>query len=89
MSYACPICASALEPMSRYPRYVCERCTIRAKSVEGRPLEFFNEGLSGGFVALYADTQQPYDGGHDCWIDGIRCYADEHRFGGIVIEVAA
>jgi hypothetical protein len=38
---------------------------------------------------MYADTQQPYDGGHDCWIDGIRCYADEHRFGGIVIEIAA
>jgi hypothetical protein len=38
---------------------------------------------------MYADTQQPYEGGHDCWIDDIRCYADEHRFGGIVIEVAA
>jgi hypothetical protein len=58
-------------------------------SAEGRPLAFFNEGLSGGFVPLYADTHQPYEGGHICWIDGIRCCADEHRFGGIVIEVAA
>jgi hypothetical protein len=52
-------------------------------------LAFFNEGFSGGFVPMYADAEQPYEGGHDCWIDGIRCYADEHRFGGIVIEVAA
>lgn len=89
MSYACPICAAPVEPMSRYPRYVCERCAGRATSAEGRPLAFFNEGFSGGFIPMYADTQQPYEGGHDCWIDGIRCYADEHRFGGIVIEVAA
>ena len=88
MSYACPICAVALELMPRYPCYVCENCAARAATAEGRPLAFGNEGLSGGFIAQYADTGERYDS-HACWIDGIPCHADEHRFGGIVIEVLA
>lgn len=39
-----------------------------------------------GFVAEYADTGEEYQG-HDCFIDGVKCHADEARFGGIVIEV--
>jgi hypothetical protein len=49
-------------------------------------LEFFNESPSGGFLAQYADIGSTYDG-HECFIDGIRCHADEARFDGIVIEV--
>lgn len=85
MSHACPICGTSLEPQSRYPRYVCQACASRASSANGRLLTFSNEGLSGGYVASYADTGEPYDS-HDCWIDGIACRADEARFGGIVIE---
>lgn len=85
MSYACPICGDALEPMLRYPRYVCEPCAARAADPNGRALAFGNVGLSGGFVACYIDTGEPYDS-HACWIDRIPCHADEHRFGGIVIE---
>lgn len=85
MSQACPVCGSSLEPQSRYPRYACEGCTSRACSADGRPLTFANEGFDGGYVARYADTGEPYDS-HDCWIDGVACYADEARFGGIVIE---
>ncbi len=39
-----------------------------------------------GFQATYADTGEPYDG-HVCYVRSIRCWADEYRFGGIVIEV--
>ena len=86
MSHACPICAASLEPQPRYPRHVCRTCASRARSADGRPLAFANEGFDGGYVASYADTGEPYDS-HDCWIDGIACRADEARFGGIVIEV--
>lgn len=86
MSHACPICAAALEPESRYPRYVCSSCASRACSADGRPLAFSNVGFDGGYAAHYADTGEPYDS-HDCWIDGVACRADEARFGGIVIEV--
>lgn len=85
MSHACPICGIALEPVPRYPRYVCRDCAVRAASADGRRLAFSNIGLSGGYAARYADTDEPYDG-HDCWIDGIRCHADEARFGRIMIE---
>lgn len=88
MSHACPICAASLEPHSRYPRYVCQACAIRARSADGRPLTFANEGFDGGYVASYTDTGDSYDS-HDCWIDGVACRADEARFGGIVIEVNA
>lgn len=85
MSQACPVCGVPLEPQSRYPRYVCGACAIRACSADGRRLIFSNEGFDGGYVARFADTGEPYDS-HDCWIDGIACHADEARFGGIVIE---
>ena len=86
MSHACPICGIALEPVPRYPRYVCADCAVRAASADGRRLDFSNIDLSGGYAARYADTGEPYDS-HACWIDGIRCHADEARFGGIVVEV--
>lgn len=55
MSQVCPICAASLEPQSRYPRYVCWTCASRARSADGRPLAFANEGFDGGYVATYAD----------------------------------
>jgi hypothetical protein len=81
----CPICQQTVKPSERYPRYVCNDCAAQATSLEGRKLAFFNESLSGGYLAKYADTNEPYDS-HDCYIRGIHCHADEHRFGGIVIQ---
>lgn len=74
-----------MQPAARYPRYVCEDCTSKATAIDGRALEFFNLGLSGGFGVRYTDDQSPHYG-HDCLIDGNLCRADEARFGGIVIE---
>lgn len=81
----CPICASAVEPNPRYPRYLCGECASQATSSDGRPLSFYNTSLSGGYRAEYADTREPYDS-HACWVRGVPCRADEARFGGIVIE---
>jgi hypothetical protein len=36
-------------------------------------------------MARYADTGEAY-ASHVCYIDGVACYADEARFGGIVIQ---
>jgi len=82
---ACPICDTAVQPSSRYPRHVCPDCVSEATDRAGRRLEFSNIDLNGGYAAQYAGTGEPYDS-HDCWIRGIRCRADEARFGGIVIE---
>ena len=86
MSYACPICLNSLDPIPRYPRYVCMACDSKAVAADGRRLQFSNVGLSGGFAAFYADTGEVYPS-HACWIEGIACHAAEARFGGIVIEV--
>jgi hypothetical protein len=56
-------------------------------SADGRPLIFYNQDLSGGFDVRYADTQEPYSS-HQCFIEGIKCFADEAHLGGIVVQVA-
>jgi hypothetical protein len=84
-THACPICSAPVYHFERYPRQVCGDCYSRACDAGGRPLLFGNASISGGFVAVYADTGENY-GKHQCFIDGIECRADEFRFGGIVIE---
>lgn len=82
----CPICARELPADPRYPRRACSQCARRARSPDGRPLAFYNEGLSGGLLARYADTGEDYPG-VECLIDGIPCRAGEARFGGVVLQV--
>ena len=83
----CPICDATTKALPRYPRRVCSTCTAKASDESGRALEFFNTSIGSGFTAYYADSNQTETHpGHICFIDGIRCYADEARFGGIVIK---
>ena len=84
----CPICSTNVTRNPRYPRYVCAECAVKAASLDGRLLEFSNVDFSGGFVAHYADNGSVYPS-HECYIDGIKCHADEARFGGIVIQAQA
>ena len=86
-SYQCPICSTPLLHKPRYPRYVCSDCVKRASTAQGRKLTFSNLSFSGGFEARFADTDRRYPQ-HECFIDGIRCWADEARFGGIVVQVS-
>ncbi len=81
----CPICHASVVFSERYPRYVCNSCFYRAADEDGRSLAFSNVSLSGGFAALYRDTHEERDS-HTCYIDGIKCRADESYFGGIVIQ---
>jgi len=81
----CPICQKAVQPSERYPRCLYKDCAARAKSKDGRSLKFSNIDMTGGLMAVYADTGESYPS-HECYVDGIQCYANEHRFGGIVIQ---
>ena len=83
---SCPICKTLVSPSERYRRYVCAECASRASDEQGRKLAFGNIDFGGGFQAAYADTGEKREG-HECFIDGVKCWADEARFGGIVIEV--
>jgi hypothetical protein len=48
-------------------------------------VEFFND-FNGGFLAFLADTQAEYPS-HLCYIEGVKCWAEEGKFGGIAIEL--
>ena len=81
----CPICSMPVQPSGRYPHYLCAACAKRAVDINGRALSFFNVSLSGGYNAKFTYTKETYNS-HICYIDGLKCYADEARFGGIVIQ---
>lgn len=59
----------------------------------GRELRFFNDVQKkgetveylGGATAHYKDTNEK-KGGNICFIAGIKCFAQEHKFGGVVIQ---
>jgi len=69
----------------RAPRALCQACVLEARDSAGRRLRFFNESLSGGFRAEYADGT-PYPS-HQCFVRNVPCWADESRFGGIIVEL--
>lgn len=93
-SHACPICGAMTSHTDRYPSSVCVDCAARAADSTGRVIVGYNEGLSGGLIVFYAESDRgPQAEIADevmntgrCWIDGIECSIGEARFGGVVIE---
>lgn len=83
--HPCPICSTPVSHSVRYPRAVCRDCCAKACDIQGQKLIFFNLSMSGGFGAMVSDTKQEYPS-HICYIEGKQCWADEARFGGIVIQ---
>jgi hypothetical protein len=84
-AHGCPFCGGPVPSLPGHPAHACRDCAARTASEDGRPLRFTNESLSGGVVAAYADTGEPY-GSRRCWIDGVPCEAREAKFGGIVVR---
>jgi hypothetical protein len=82
----CPICSAPVSPNPRYPRYVCRDCVPRASSFDGRPVRFGNSGTGDGVEARYVDGDELYES-RQCLIDGVRCWAREAHFGGVVIQI--
>ncbi len=85
-SHPCPICLTPVRHWERYPLAVCHNCYNKACNDRGQKLVFFNLSMSGGFRAIVADTEADYPS-HICYIKGKKCWADEARFGGIVIQI--
>lgn len=82
----CPLCGQARPEFARYPLAVCSACAAQASSADGRRLRFEKEGLSGGLKGSYAEDGGSY-ASPECFIGGVRCRAEEARFGGVVIQV--
>lgn len=84
----CQICRENVSPSIRYPNRVCDNCYNKAETEEGERIYFENEGISGGFIARRVNDNSIYkvEGGHLCFIDNVKCWAEEAYMGGIVIE---
>lgn len=98
----CGVCKTTKIPTSqRYPNLVCGECIKKAVDIDGNIVTYSNDNYSGGFISYHhvvnsnsnantipndnVEIVQKND--HDCWINGYKCYANEARFGGIVIEL--
>ena len=81
----CPICKNSVFIMDRYPNYICANCVEKygTYTQDGKKIIFSNRTLFGGFKSIVDghDTEI-----HTCYVNNIKCYADEARFGGIVIQ---
>jgi len=82
--HTCPICDSKMMYSERYPRAICCECVETAVTKDGNPITFYNVNHSGGFIS-YVNGQKGEI--HECQVQGVSCYADEARFGGIVVSV--
>ena len=85
----CPICTLSTHTFMRYKDAVCDDCIEDNDILDsmGYTVEFENRDFFGGFAAIHYNNNGGYfvDDDHICFIKGNKFYADEARFGGIVI----
>ena len=91
MTDTCPICSTQSETCalnSRYSGLICGECLKKPMlSMCGKNIEFGSASAGGGFVSKIDDKEtDPPQHFFDLVLDDqmVLCYADEHRFGGIV-----
>lgn len=86
----CPVCNKQIAPNARYPIYVCLDDVARTTDAAGKPVRLYNTSMGGGFIAQYYDgsASEEVINSHKVYIDGKEFYADEARFGGIVVTPA-
>lgn len=84
---SCAICKSEIFYSQRYPNAVCNNCREKTIDSSGNPVYHCNVDEQGGFESIHIIGENKIKkNDHDCWIDGIKCYSDEARFGGIIIQ---
>lgn len=82
----CPICEKVMiYYYERYPNMICQECIEQAVNKNGENIKFYNKDHNGGFISVVNDTIGEE---HECYINNIKCYADEARFGGIVVQLS-
>lgn len=79
----CPTCNQLRITTERYPNRICNSCINKCRTENNEKIKFFNIDYAGGFVSVVNNKQGKI---HDCYVNKIKCYAGEARFGGIVIS---
>lgn len=85
----CPICKQTVSTNPRYPNHLCSHCVNNAVDSNGRSLVFYNSSMSGGFKAHFKDNNrlaQEVTKNHIVFVNGTKIWANEARFGGIVLQ---
>jgi uncharacterized Zn ribbon protein len=82
---SCPICDKNMIYYDRYPKMVCHECSENTLTHDGENIKFYNKDHTGGFISIVNDVKGEM---HDCYINNRKCYADEARFGGIVVQLS-
>ena len=80
----CGICSRFVSLNPRYPNYICYDCQDESPPVNSnnQRVEFGNIDAGGGFKSMVNGVSGQ---DHICYIKDVKCYANEARFGGIVI----
>jgi len=84
----CSNCGQPVNYNSRYPKYICKNCVKLITDKRGRRIAFSNTQLLGyGCQGYYIDVEpnKKYDS-DICFIKETMFFAQEARFGGIVIQ---
>ncbi|MFH1196843.1 MAG: hypothetical protein V1720_14170 [bacterium] len=84
----CPNCGKSVTHSSRYPKYICHNCKKLITDKNGKSVVFYNTELLGyGCQGYYCDNAQneKYNS-NICFIRDKKFFAQEARFGGIVIQ---
>ena len=82
-STKCPLCKTEILKSSRYPKRLCCECSDKTYTAKDEKIDFYNEGITGGFYSLVNNVKGEI---HECYVNNIKCYAEEGRFGGIIIQ---
>ncbi len=89
----CSNCYKEVYYQVRYPKYICSECASKNKyDKRGNLLEFYNQSITGGFRITYVDSKGNTireDDTRDyceCIIDDKLFFAQEAKFGGVVIQ---
>jgi hypothetical protein len=85
----CPTCGGNGRKSIRYPAALCELCRAAVVDSAGLPVQLFNEDFSG--CGLRIVTRVRTYVGSDAenlalYVNNIECRAQEHRFGGVVVQ---
>lgn len=81
----CPICDKNMLYFERYPNMICNECVELAVNKNGDSIKFYNIEPTGGFMSIVNEIKGEE---HECYINNRKCYADEARFGGIVVQLS-
>ena len=77
----CPVCNNVHETLARYPMAVCNQCMKLYKVYNSRV-----NSVCFGNISNDLKTGEMFYDDHLCYVNNVKCFADEARFGGVVVS---